>query len=156
MLSVESWMLEVHLLNKNTFLREPAIVRPIKGKQSPDIGPVSILVATQPDINIMRKLASLSEEMSRNLFTGKLYVGTDRADHLSLAGPFVGAPYGVMLLETLIAWGASRFIFWGWCGAISTRVQVGDIIIPTGAMIDEGTSRHYQKNQEGISRPSLL
>jgi purine-nucleoside phosphorylase len=134
--------------------KRPAIVRPVKGKQSPDIGPVSVLAATRPDLNALRKLASLTDDESRNLFTGKLFIGDEKANRFSLAGPFVGAPYGVMLLETLIAWGALRFIFWGWCGAISKSVQVGDIIIPTGAMIDEGTSRHYQDNPERISRPS--
>jgi purine-nucleoside phosphorylase len=140
----------------DTFLHEPAIVRPVKNKHSPDIGPVSVLVATQPDMKILRDLASLNKETSRNLFTGKLYVGPEETGCLSVAGPFVGAPYGAMLLETLIEWGARRIIFWGWCGAISKSVHNGDIVIPTGAMIDEGTSRHYQTDQEGISRPSRV
>jgi purine-nucleoside phosphorylase len=139
-----------------TFLHEPAIVRPTKTKQTPDIGPVSVLAATRPDLQILRDLASLTKKMSRNLFTGKLYIGPEETGRLSVAGPFVGAPYGVMLLETLIEWGARRIIFWGWCGAISKSVQIGDIIIPTGAMIDEGTSRHYQASQDGISRPSRV
>lgn len=154
MLSVERWMLEVHLLHMDTFLREPAIVRPVKGKQSPDVGRISVLAATQPDIKELRTRASLTDPMSRNLFTAKLYMGAETGGRFSLAGPFVGAPYGVMILETLIEWGARRFIFWGWCGAVNKHVQVGDIVIPTGAIIDEGTSRHYQKNEEGISRPS--
>jgi purine-nucleoside phosphorylase len=127
---------------------------PVKGKQSPEIGPVSVLAATQPDINLLRNLASLTAEMSHNLFAGKIYVKTETVEQFSLAGPFVGAPYGVMFLETLIAWGARRIIFWGWCGAISKSVQTGDVIIPTGAIIDEGTSKHYRENREGISTPT--
>jgi purine-nucleoside phosphorylase len=140
----------------DTFLREPAIVRPVKTPHSPDIGPVSVLVSTRPDIKILRDLAALTTSMSRDLFTGKLYIGPEAAGRFSVAGPFVGAPYGVMLLETLIEWGARRIIFWGWCGAISGSVRIGDIIIPTGAVIDEGTSRHYQANPNGISRPSRM
>ena len=64
-----------------------------------------------------------------------------------MVGPFVGAPYAVMLLENLIAWGARRITFVGWCGAISSNVKVGDLVLPTSAIIDEGTSKHYgQKN----------
>jgi purine-nucleoside phosphorylase len=138
----------------DTFLHEPAIVRPVKTKQSPDIGPVSVLASTRPDVEILRDLAALTKEMSRNLFTGKLYIGSETTGRLSVAGPVVGAPYGVMLLETLIEWGARRIIFWGWCGAISRSVKIGDIVVPTGAVIDEGTSKHYQTDRDGISKPS--
>ena len=55
----------------------------------------------------------------------------------------IGAPYAVMLLETLIAWGTQKIIFFGWCGAVSPKVKIGDIIVPAAAMVDEGTSRHY-------------
>jgi len=48
-----------------------------------------------------------------------------------VVGPFVGAPYAAMLLETLIAWDVEKIIFFGWCGAISHDVKIGDIIIPT-------------------------
>jgi len=48
-----------------------------------------------------------------------------------------------MIFETLVAWGASKFIFLGWCGAISKQVKTGDIIVPAAAIIDEGTSAHY-------------
>jgi purine-nucleoside phosphorylase len=48
-----------------------------------------------------------------------------------------------MLAESLIAWGARQIVFIGWCGAVSKPVEIGDIVLPTSALIDEGTSRHY-------------
>jgi uridine phosphorylase len=47
------------------------------------------------------------------------------------------------VMETLIAWGVKTLVFFGWCGAISPKVKIGDILVPTGAIIDEGTSLHY-------------
>jgi purine-nucleoside phosphorylase len=44
--------------------------------------------------------------------------------------------------------------FSGWCGAISPDVRIGDIIIPDGAIVDEGTSKHYGKVDGGLARPS--
>ncbi len=73
---------------------------------------------------------------------------------ISLAGPFVGAPYAVMLLETLIAWGTRKILFVGWCGSVSETVKIGDIILPTSALIDEGTSRHYQDKNTQVAYPS--
>jgi uridine phosphorylase len=57
-------------------------------------------------------------------------------------------------METLIAWGARAFIFFGWCGAISSQVGIGDIIVPSGAIIDEGTSLHYGGGTGEISKAS--
>ena len=59
-----------------------------------------------------------------------------------------------MVLETLIAWGARRVIFLGWCGAISKQVKIGDIILPTSAVVDEGTSRNYTDTNSGPSQPA--
>ena len=66
----------------------------------------------------------------------------------------MGAPYAVMILETLAAWGAKQVIFLGWCGAISATVSIGDILVPTLAWIDEGTSRAYSPKPVKARSPS--
>ena len=120
-----------------------AIIQPRKGKGAPDIGPVAVLTATRNDLLSSSQLLGLSESDANPLFISSLYVDPRRNGGVSLTGPMIGAPYAVMILETLIAWGARKFIFLGWCGGISEQVKTGDIIIPTAAIIDEGTSRHY-------------
>jgi purine-nucleoside phosphorylase len=70
----------------------------------------------------------------------------------------MGAPYAVMLLETLVAWGAREFLFVGWCGAIQADIEVGDLIWATAAHIDEGTSPSYGQPWQGrvaIAAPAL-
>lgn len=59
------------------------------------------------------------------------------------AGPYIGAPYAVMLLESLIAQGARQIIVIGWCGSISPEMKIGDIIMPHAAISHEGTSQNY-------------
>jgi purine-nucleoside phosphorylase len=71
-----------------------------------------------------------------------------------LSGPAIGAPYAAMILETLIAWGARRVIFLGWCGAVSKEAKIGDIILPTSSFVDEGTSRNYALPGNGRSEPA--
>lgn len=124
-----------------------AIVNPFRGEKSPVVAPVSIMVSNADDLRNIVRQAGLNEDMGIDLYMSRLYV--DRAPSLSFTavGPFIGAPYGVMLLETLIAWGAKQIVFFGWCGAISPQIHIGDVIVPTGAFIDEGTSGHY--HQEG-------
>ena len=130
------------------------IIIPVRGKNSPNLGPVAIMVSSQVDLSLFCSLTDLDEEKYQKLFISRLYVGNTVKTPFAVVGPFVGAPYAAMLLETLIAWGAKKIIFFGWCGAISHDVKIGDIIIPDGAMIDEGTSKHYHQGDAGISRPS--
>ena len=60
----------------------------------------------------------------------------------TLASP-VGAPVAVMLLEQLIALGARRFLYLGFCGALDPALTIGDLFIPQQAIREEGTSYHY-------------
>lgn len=59
-----------------------------------------------------------------------------------LASP-IGAPVAVMLLEQLIALGARRFLYLGFCGALDPTLTIGDLFIPQQAIREEGTSYHY-------------
>jgi nucleoside phosphorylase len=131
-----------------------AIIFPKKGKKSPQLGPVAVMAATETDLVLLYKLLGFEADAHQNLFTSRLYVSEPPASGPSLAGPLVGAPYATMVLETLIAWGARKIIFLGWCGSISNSVKIGDIIIPDAAIIDEGTSRHYQNHDSRLSYPS--
>jgi uridine phosphorylase len=133
---------------------EDAIIFPKKGEKSPQLGPVAVMAGTETDLALLCNLLNFNPGAQRHLFTSRLYVSNSSASELSLSGPFVGAPYATMLLENLIAWGARRILFLGWCGSISKKVKIGDIIIPSAAIIDEGTSRHYQNDDTPLAYPS--
>ena len=128
----------------------------MRGKNSPELGPVAVMAATRPDLALLCELLQFGEDCFQPLFTSRLYQappGTTNSG-ISLVGPFVGAPYAVMLVETLIAWGARKIFFLGWCGSVSQTVKIGDIIVPTSALIDEGTSRHYRDRDTQVAYPS--
>jgi len=131
-----------------------AIVNPVKSKNAPDIGPVAVLTATEMDLFFLCDLFKFNKDDYRRLFTSRLYVPQSSSAAVCLAGPGIGAPYAAMMLETLIAWGARRIIFLGWCGAVSKLVKIGDIILPTAALVDEGTSRNYAVPDNGQSQPA--
>ena len=60
----------------------------------------------------------------------------------------------MIILETLIRFGVREIIYVGSCGAVSPEIKIGDIIIPSGSFIDEGTSRHYQPVTDDFAEPS--
>jgi uridine phosphorylase len=72
-----------------------------------------------------------------------------------VAGPSVGAPMAVLTLEKLVALGARRIIICGWCGALAETVRAGDILLPTWALSEEGTSGHYPVESQPESSPAL-
>ena len=133
-----------------------AIIIPQKGKRSPHLGPVAVIAGTETDLFQLCKLLDFDGGTYQKLFTSRLYRGhaNPSAAGVSITGPIVGAPYAVMVLETLIAWGARKIIFIGWCGSVSDKIKIGDIIVATSAIIDEGTSGHYTDNETRISFPS--
>lgn len=111
------------------------IVTPPAG---PEIPEHVILVATQPDFADLIKALG-AEEVKGVPMPMRLF----RAGEIALAGPFMGAPQAVMLLENLAAWGGKQFLFTGWCGSLTGTAAIGDTLLITGAYVDEGTSLHY-------------
>ncbi len=75
------------------------------------------------------------------LFNSGMVVADDQS--CFVAGPAIGAPMAALTLEKLIALGAKRVILFGWCGAISKTLKVGDVLVPDKALSGEGTSKYY-------------
>jgi len=130
-----------------------AIINPVKGNSSPNPGSFAVLVATRSDLFSLCRLMHFKKEKYLNLFTSRLYIQKEAAPKFSLVGPLLGAPYAAMLIETLAAWGVRKFIFFGWCGSISLSLRIGDIVVPTAAFIDEGTSRNYDAMDDDLVEP---
>jgi uridine phosphorylase len=114
------------------------------------------MAATGPDLSRLRRSLGFDADEGRRLHISRLYTVSELHPGLGLAGPMVGSPYAAMVAETLIAWGARSLIFVGWCGAITATVAIGDLVLPTSALIDEGTSRHYLPEPRESSPSSAL
>lgn len=57
--------------------------------------------------------------------------------------PFLTAPGAAATVDELHARGCEKFIICGGAGSVKKDSKVGEIIIPTSAVRDEGTSYHY-------------
>jgi uridine phosphorylase len=55
----------------------------------------------------------------------------------------IGGPSLAIAVHELCNLGARTFIRVGSCGGLAEKVKIGDLIIPNGAVRDEGTSRAY-------------
>jgi uridine phosphorylase len=73
----------------------------------------------------------------------EVYQGQAGAGRVTIALTPPGAPNCVALAEELVAFGTQQILFVGYCGSLQPKVRAGDIICPTEAIREEGTSFHY-------------
>lgn len=71
------------------------------------------------------------------------YTGMLDGEKVSVTSTGIGGPSAAIAVEELHACGADTFIRVGTCGGIDLSVMSGDIIIATGAVRQDGTSREY-------------
>ena len=71
------------------------------------------------------------------------YTGELCGQKVSVTSTGIGGPSAAIAMEELAQIGAEVFIRVGTCGGINTDVMAGDVVIATGAVRNEGTSREY-------------
>lgn len=71
------------------------------------------------------------------------YTGTLLGEKVSVVSTGIGGPSASIAMEELANLGADTFVRVGTCGGIHLDVKSGDVVIATGAIRMEGTSREY-------------
>jgi uridine phosphorylase len=120
------------------------IIRPRRGRQDPQAGPDALMVMVPSHLEFIRRRTNAQKaRVSDGGLWNYYFAAVDHQPPLTLSGPMVGAPQAVMVMEKLIALGATRIWVVGWCGSLQPDVKIGDLVIPTAAHSEEGTSTHY-------------
>lgn len=71
------------------------------------------------------------------------YTGTLDGVKVSVTSTGIGGPSAAIAMEELVMSGADTFIRIGTCGGIDPLVEGGDVVIATGAVRMDGTSKEY-------------
>ena len=71
------------------------------------------------------------------------YTGYLEGEKVSVTSTGIGGPSASIAMEELVQCGADTFVRVGTCGGIDLDVKGGDIVIATGAVRMEGTSKEY-------------
>ncbi len=121
------------------------IINPIREKSEPQLPARGLFLVNPAEAGAGLKIAMQRGGSRHFLFNSGLAIIPETPSSASffMAGPSVGAPMAVLSLEKLIALGARRIIVYGWCGSLCEKLQTGDVLLPTWASSDEGTSSHY-------------
>ena len=72
------------------------------------------------------------------IWNGKLL-----GEQVTVCSTGIGGPSASIAMEELAAIGADTFVRVGTCGGINLKVKADDVVIATGAVRHEGTSREY-------------
>jgi len=98
-------------------------------------------------------LTATSEIRLRGMPVIRAIEGRGEGLRVLVAQSYFGAPAAVTALELLIASGIRRFLVYGGAGSITHRLRIGDVLIPTWGVREEGTSYHYMP-EEYVPKPS--
>ncbi len=108
-------------------------------------GDVLKKLETRKEITVVHHLTS---EMGKH----PIYTLGSGKNRIALCHPGLGASMTAAFMEELIALGVKHIIACGGAGVLDKNLLPGAVIIPTGAIRDEGTSFHYQPRGR-INRP---
>ena len=127
------------------------IINPTREKGEPELPAAGILLINPAEAEAGMRIAKSRNGRQHFLFNSRLLLipARPRAESFFMAGPAVGSPMAVLTLEKLVVLGARRIIVYGWCGSLRATLRIGDVLLPTWAISDEGTSAHYP----GSSQP---
>jgi uridine phosphorylase len=119
------------------------IIESRRGSREKPSAPVAIMVCTEADrrrfCRLGVRVAGSAREFYNTRFVDLLYAHR----MLTLAGPILGAPQAVLVLERLIALGSRTVLVLGWCGSLQPQIRIGEWVMPTAARSEEGSSAHY-------------
>lgn len=137
-----------------------AIISPDKVIRSGLDFPDTMIVTFQPrtfDVLLEQYdtafLAGLYLEEDYGGLAGRAYSFDFQGHTLAGCLSYVGAPNTVAILEKAIAYGVTKFVVFGTCGAL-TDIDPGCLIVPSSAYRDEGTSYHYAGTGDYIDIPT--
>ena len=124
---------------------DAALIEPRRIPGDPKIDHPIILVLFEPYLETLAKTLKLKKSSWKRLRFPSLSYVTAEVDGKSLMvfGAPLGSPQAALVLERLIAMGARKVVAFGCCGSLQPTLKTGDLVIPTHALSEEGTSVHY-------------
>ncbi|WP_135303994.1 nucleoside phosphorylase [Haloarcula amylovorans] len=111
--------------------------------ESGDVNDVALLPGDPGRVDRIAGHCEESETVAENReykVVNATYEGTD----LTICSTGIGSPSAAIAVEELAAVGVETFVRVGTTGALQSEIEIGDMVVATGAAKDEGTSERYE------------
>ncbi|MBV0925135.1 nucleoside phosphorylase [Halomicroarcula limicola] len=112
--------------------------------ESGDVNDVALLPGDPGRVDRIASHCEESETVAENReykVVNATYEGTD----LTICSTGIGSPSAAIAVEELAAVGVETFVRVGTTGALQSEIEIGDMVVATGAAKDEGTSERYEE-----------
>ena len=119
------------------------VIESRKGSREKSSAPLAIMACSEADRHRFCRLTAPVADSARTAYNARLLDVVHANRSITIAGPILGAPQAVLVLEKLIALGSRVIIVFGWCGSLQSDLIIGDWLLPSSARSEEGTSSHY-------------
>lgn len=102
------------------------------------------IILTNFDYYIERFHKLTSGERTKGSMMGVVHC---RKTNVSIVDFSMGSPTAALIIEILATVNPKAVLLLGMCGGLHRSLQIGDFIVPTAAIRDEGASRHFMPPQ---------
>ena len=136
-----------------------AVMEPTRERSAPSLPERCVLCFFHDAIATLVADGAAVKATDLRYETGLLpvYEFAESGRSLTLAHPGIGAPMAAAFMEDLIVLGCRHFVACGGAGVLRGDIAVGDLIIPTAAVREEGTSYHYcPPSREATPSPAAV
>ncbi|GAB3705774.1 nucleoside phosphorylase [Halorubrum pallidum] len=108
-----------------------------------DVHEIAVIPGDPGRVDRIADLCDDSEVVAQNReykVVNASYEGVD----LTICSTGIGCPSAAIAVEELSRVGVETFLRCGTCGALQADMEVGDMVVATGAAKEEGTSKRYE------------
>ena len=93
--------------------------------------------------NFQKYIIQFSEIMNSTIEGESSMMGSSTAENITIINFGIGSPNAALIMDLLIAINPEAVLFLGKCGGLKKRNEIGDLILPIGAIRGDGTSDDY-------------
>lgn len=125
------------------FIRRPDGTVPHMGVKDGDVAPYVLISGSQGRVLTMKDRLENVRSYGNNERCALVFTGTYKGVPITVASSGMGGPSMSIAVEELAQVGGKVFIRTGSCASIQEDIPVGDLVVATAAVRDEGTSDFY-------------
>ena len=108
-----------------------------------DLADIALVPGDPGRVDRIAELCDDSETVAENR-EYKVVNASYEGQELTICSTGIGSPSAAIAAEELAAVGVETFIRVGTTGALQSDIEIGDMVVATGAAKDEGTTKRYE------------
>jgi uridine phosphorylase len=134
----------------------PQRMRAMLGLTADSLGPYALIPGPKERSEMLLKLLN-NPQRNFTFLDYEMYSGTLDGKRVTVGNGGRYAPDTAITTEILCGAGAQSLIRVGSCGSLQENVKIGDLVIVTGALRGDGTSRYYvAENFSTVAHPDVV